>query len=193
MKLCILWGERTRRRGNFYLKTWAQPPNQESLIVSLEENENFFSGGQKWKTSFGRCARSHTPVNDVLTADSWTRLFSFSTPKPYLYNTSTVNLYTCIKQAQINNAAKPWSGGAGAEKGKSKNPRKWRPHFNTFPTHIKNNAHSSHTKPEIIHACVWKKAQLLFMKIIGNWRFLRSHSHTFGVQKNSKVWYLMII
>ena len=31
---------------------------------------------------------------------------SFSTPKPYLYNTSTVNLYTCIKQAQINNAAK---------------------------------------------------------------------------------------
>ena len=107
MKLCILWGERTRRRGNFYFKNRAQPPNQESLIV--KRKWEFLFWGSKCK-SFGRCARSHTPVNDVLTADSWTRLFSFSTPKPYLYNTSTVNLYTCIKQAQINNAAKPAYG-----------------------------------------------------------------------------------
>ena len=192
MKLCILWGERTRRRGNFYLKNWAQPPNQESLSFLWEENENFFSGGQKWKTLFGRCARSHTPVNDVLTADSWTRLFSFSTPKPYLYNTSTVNLYTCIKQAQINNAAKPWSGGAQVlRKGKVKTLENGGHILTPFQPTLKTmlTAHTQNLK-SFMH--VWgKKAQLLFMKIIGNWRFLRSHSHTFGVQKIPKfdIWW----
>ena len=142
------------------------------------------------------CARSHTPVNDVLTADSWTRLFSFSTPKPCLYNTSTVNLYTCIKQAQINNAAKPAYGVVAQvlRKGKVKTLENGghiltpfqQPTLKTVLTaHTQNWNHScmcveKSTTP--LHENYW---QLKVSKI--------TLSHLFGVQKNSKVWYLMII